>query len=167
MEPPLRLDAARHEDARAILRACCGATRWVERMLHRRPFGTREDLLRAAREEWSDTDESDWLEAFSHHPRIGDKESLRQRFGRTADLSAREQSGVDGAADDVLDALAEGNRAYEKKFGHVFIVCATGRSAGEMLAMLRARMTNDPATERRTAAGEQAKITELRLLALA
>ena len=86
-----------------------------------------------------------------------------QRFPATHALSTREQAGVDGAPDDVLDALAEGNRRYEETFGYIFIVCASGRSAEEMLAMLTARLGNDPAREIRVAAGEQAKITALRL----
>jgi len=135
-------------------------------MLRRRPFANTGRLLAAAHEAWADLTQTDWLEAFSHHPKIGDRASLARRFPGTAHLSSREQSGVDAAAADVLDALAEGNRAYEDKFGYIFIVCATGRSAAEMLEMLRARLGNDPAEEIRIAAGEQAKITELRLLGL-
>lgn len=132
-------------------------------MIARRPFGSRDALLAAAREEWFALSPDDWREAFSHHPKIGDREALRARFPATRHLSEREQAGVSGASDDVLEALAEGNLAYEQKFGHIFIVCATGRSAEEMLAALRARLVNDVDTEIRLAAGEQAKITALRL----
>jgi 2-oxo-4-hydroxy-4-carboxy-5-ureidoimidazoline decarboxylase len=132
-------------------------------MLGRRPFGSREALLSAARAEWDTLDERDWREAFTHHPKIGDREALRERFPSTHALSAREQAGVDRAPDAVLDALADGNRQYEKRFGYIFIVCASGLSAGEMLAMLNARLGNDPRDEIRIAAGEQAKITALRL----
>lgn len=136
---------------------------WVERMLARRPFGSLDALLRAAREEWFALSEPEWREAFSHHPMIGDREALRARFARTRDLSLREQAGVDHAPDDMLDALAEANRAYLEKFGYIFIVCASGLSAGEMLARLQTRLGNTPETEIRLAAEEHAKITELRL----
>ena len=129
----------------------------------RRPFGTSEALQAAAGEVWSALQPEDWLEAFAAHPRIGDRTSLEHRFADTHLLSAREQAGVDGAGDDVLLALAEANAAYEKRFGFIFIVCATGLTAAEMLGMLQARLKNDPAAELRIAAGEQAKITALRL----
>jgi len=166
MEPWQKLDAASEEDAARLLTACCGATRWVERMLARRPFGSLERLLEAARDEWFALSGSDWREAFTHHPQIGDREALRRRFPATAHLSEREQAGVGGASDEVLDALAEGNRAYEARFGFIFIVCATGKRADEMLALLRERLHNEPGEELRIAAGEQAKITELRLRSL-
>ena len=157
------IDHAAPEEARRLLARACGSSRWVERMLGRRPFGSREALLSAARAEWDTLDERDWREAFTHHPKIGDRESLRERFPTTHTLSANEQAGVDGAPDAVLNALSEGNRAYERKFGFIFIVCASGLSAGEMLSKLNARLGNDPAHEIRVAAGEQAKITALRL----
>ena len=123
----------------------------------------RERLVTAAREAWADLTHTDWLEAFSHHPKIGDRASLARRFAATAHLSAQEQSGVDDASAEVLDELAAANRTYEAKFGYIFIVCATGKSAAEMLDLLRARLPNDTGTEIRIAAEEQAKITELRL----
>src|SRR5262245_7956827 len=115
MEPWRRLDAASGDEARALLRRCCGATRWIEGMLARRPFASTPALLAAAREVWLALDRDDWVEAFAHHPKIGDRDSLRQRFASTAHLSEREQAGVSGASEDVLDALAEGNRDYEEK----------------------------------------------------
>jgi 2-oxo-4-hydroxy-4-carboxy-5-ureidoimidazoline decarboxylase len=132
-------------------------------MVARRPFKTREDLFAAAREEWFALTKDDWLEAFRHHPKIGDRTALRQRFPETHHLSEREQAGVSDASDAAIDALADGNRAYEARFGYIFIVCATGRSADEMLTMLAERLDHDPAREIRIAAEEQAKITELRL----
>ena len=163
MESWQRLDLAAAGEARDLLRSCCGASTWVERMMARRPFGSHDSLLATAREEWFGLQRSDWLEAFGHHPKIGDRDSLRQRFARTAHLSEREQAGVDGASEDVLEALAEGNREYERRFGYIFIVCASGKSADEMLQLLRHRLTNSPDVEIRSAAEEQAKITELRL----
>lgn len=132
-------------------------------MLGRRPFGGGETLLRAAREEWFALAPADWREAFAHHPKIGDRETLRRRFAATRHLSEKEQAGVDGASEDVLTALATANRTYEERFGYIFIVCATGRRADDMLAMLESRLLNDPETEIRIAAEEQARITELRL----
>jgi 2-oxo-4-hydroxy-4-carboxy-5-ureidoimidazoline decarboxylase len=166
MEPWQRLDLAAPGEARDLLRSCCGAAAWVERMAARRPFGSRDTLVATARDEWFALGRSDWLEAFEHHPKIGDREALRQRFARTAHLSEREQSGVDGASEEILSALAEGNREYERRFGYIFIVCASGKSAGEMLQLLRSRLPNPPDVEIRIAAEEQAKITELRLMAL-
>jgi 2-oxo-4-hydroxy-4-carboxy-5-ureidoimidazoline decarboxylase len=166
MEPWLRLDRASDDEARALLRQCCGATRWIERMVGRRPFASNDALLAAAREEWFGLDRADWLEAFADHPRIGDRESLRQRFADTAHLAEREQAGVTGAAHNTLDALAAGNREYEQKFGYIFIVFATGKSAGEMHALLRERLGNLPDTEVKIAAAEQAKITRQRLMNL-
>ena len=165
METWQAIDAARPEEARRLLRACCGSERWVARMMRRRPFTNRETALSAARDEWLALDEIDWKEAFSHHPKIGDRDALRRRFPETHHLSAREQAGVDDAQEDVLGALASGNQAYEARFGYIFIVCATGKSADEMLALLRERLTHDPADEIRVAAEEQAKITALRLTA--
>lgn len=157
MELWRRVDLGGPIQARAALRSCCGASRWVDRMMARRPFHSREAVLGAAREEWFALSPEDWREAFSHHPKIGD------RFPETHHFSSKEQAGVAGASEDVLSALAEGNRAYEDKFGYIFIVCATGKSAEEMLALLRARMANDPESEIRIAAEEQAKITAIRL----
>jgi 2-oxo-4-hydroxy-4-carboxy-5-ureidoimidazoline decarboxylase len=157
------LDAAPPEAARELLSRACGSTRWVDRMMERRPFGSDARLLRAARIEWFALTEADWLEAFSHHPQIGDRASLAARFPATHDLSAKEQAGVGRAGDDVLSALAEGNATYLDRFGFIFIVCATGKTAEEMLAVLRERLKNNRATELRIAAEEQAKITALRL----
>ena len=133
-------------------------------MLQRRPFGSDAELLTAARDEWFALTPDDWREAFSHHPKIGDRESLRARFPETADLSADEQGGVAAASEPTLAALAADNRAYEEKFGYIFIVCAAGKSADEMLELLRERLLNNPENEMLIAAGEQAKITERRLL---
>jgi 2-oxo-4-hydroxy-4-carboxy-5-ureidoimidazoline decarboxylase len=163
MEPWQQLDRASPQEARRLLTACCGSSAWVERMLRRRPFGTQERLASAARDAWADLTHTDWLEAFSHHPKIGDRASLAKRFAATAHLSAQEQSGVEDAAAQVLDDLAAGNRAYEEKFGYIFIVCASGKSAAEMLGLLYSRLRNHGEAEIRVAAQEQAKITQLRL----
>lgn len=132
-------------------------------MMARRPFGGDRKLLFAARNEWFGLTEADWLEAFSHHPKIGDRDALAARFPATHDLSSNEQASVDGANAEVIAALAEANERYLERFGFIFIVCATGKSAEEMLQLLRDRLKNDRATELRKAAEEQAKITALRL----
>ena len=132
-------------------------------MVARRPFGSRDALLNAAREEWWALSPADWLEAFSHHPRIGDRASLAARFPATHHLSAREQAAVGDVTADVLTALEDANQAYVDRFGFIFIVCATGKTANEMLELLRARLPNERDTELRIAAEEQARITELRL----
>ncbi len=132
-------------------------------MMSRRPFGRDAKLLSVARVEWFGLTEADWLEAFAQHPPIGDRAALDARFPGTHDLSSKEQAGVDEARADVLAALAEANQAYADKFGFIFIVCASGKSAEEMLGLLRDRLPNDRASELRIAAEEQAKITALRL----
>ena len=157
------INTASPEAARQILMRACGSTRWVDRMMQRRPFGNDARLLFAARNEWFGLTEADWLEAFSHHPRIGDRAELETRFPTTHGLSAKEQARVGGATADVLSALADANEAYFNRFGFIFIVCATGKSAEEMLALLRLRLTNERSAELRIAAEEQARITALRL----
>jgi len=132
-------------------------------MMARRPFGRDAKMLTAARVEWFALSEADWLEAFSHHPRIGDRAALESKFPQTHDLSAKEQSGIGIAGADVLTALAQANTDYFNRFGFIFIVCATGKSAEEMLALLLSRLQNDRPTELRIAVEEQAKITALRL----
>jgi len=119
--------------------------------------------MAAAEAVWNALSPEDWREAFTHHPRIGDKEALRQRFASTRGWAEAEQAGALAASEDVLDALAAGNRDYEERFGYIFIVCATGKSADEMLALLRARLAHDLEDEIRFAAAEQARITRLRL----
>ena len=151
------------EEARAVLTRCCGSTAWVERMVARRPFVNLNHIVGIAAAIWMSLTPDDWREAFTHHPRIGDLESLQRRFAGTADLASREQAAVAAASRATLEALAEGNRAYEEKFGYIFILFASGRSADEMLAALRRRIVNDPETEIRNAAKEQMKIMRLRL----
>jgi 2-oxo-4-hydroxy-4-carboxy-5-ureidoimidazoline decarboxylase len=163
MELWQRIDSSPFDEARDLLRTACGSARWVERMLARRPFGTRDAALSAAREDWFALSNADWREAFGHHPKIGDREGLKRRFATTRHLTAEEQAGTNSATEAVLTALAAANRAYENRFGYIFIVSAAGRSADEMLAALEERLENDPHIEIRIAAEEQAKITRLRL----
>jgi 2-oxo-4-hydroxy-4-carboxy-5-ureidoimidazoline decarboxylase len=168
MSAAAKLDAMPEPEARAQLLRCCGASRFVERMLSLRPFGDDATLHDAARRVWDTMDRADILEAFDHHPRIGaDLDALRKKFSGTADLATREQAGALNAHESELARLRDGNVAYEARFGHIFIVCATGKTAAQMADLLDARLGNDPDTELRIAAAEQAKITRLRLESLA
>ena len=163
-----KLNALDDNAATTALTRCCGAGRWVTGMLAARPFASDEAVFEAADRIWRALGRADYLEAFAHHPRIGaDLEALRARFAATADWSRREQAGAAGADSETLSALQAGNLAYEAHFGYLFIVCATGKTAREMLSLLEARRDNPPDVELAVAAGEQAKITRLRLLRLA
>lgn len=158
------LDAQSVEGARDALLRCCGSQRWVAGMLARRPFGSSEALADAARAVWAGLDRGDYLEAFSHHPAIGaDLAELRAKFAPTLGWSKDEQSGMATADEQTLLDLQAGNQAYRDRFGYVFLICASGKSATEMLSALRRRLENDPAVELAIAAAEQAKITDLRL----
>jgi OHCU decarboxylase len=157
------LNALPADAAAAAFLTCCGSTRWAREMARRRPFRGQAGVHAAADEAWLALDPDDWDEAFRAHPRIGERKAAPSQGARAAAWSAQEQSGAASAGDDVAAALAAGNHAYEERFGRIYIVCATGKTADEMLAILRARLANDAATELRAAAAEQAKITQLRL----
>lgn len=158
-----RLNGQSFEEAKAELLRCCGASRWAEAMARARPFRDAEHLHSEAEWLWSQTKPEDWYEAFSHLPRLGGPERLSERFATTATWTSQEQRGVEGADEAVLKALDEANRAYEEKFGFIFLVCATGKSAEELLGLLRERMRNPPDEELRVAAREQLRITRIRL----
>jgi 2-oxo-4-hydroxy-4-carboxy-5-ureidoimidazoline decarboxylase len=158
-----RLNSWTKMEAKSALLRCCGASRWAEELADCRPFLSERELFDAAERIWQRLDRDAWLEAFAAHPRIGDLNALRAKFSNTAAWAAGEQAGLAGAADAVLQALAGGNRLYEEKFGYIFIICATGKTAEEMLALLEERLKNDPDKELLIAAGEQVKITQLRL----
>jgi OHCU decarboxylase len=155
------LNALPPEEAERELLACCGSRAWARRMAALRPFASPEEVREAAERVWWGLAPEDWREAFRSHPRIGEQKGAQPERG--ARWSAEEQAGVRGAEDAVRAALAAGNHAYEARFGHLYIVCATGKGADEMLEILHARLDHDPDTELRVAAGEQAKITRLRL----
>jgi OHCU decarboxylase len=157
------LDVMPETRAKKLIAECCGANRWVSGMLARRPFKSRAAVLSAADEIWRALDSGDWREAFSHHPRIGERKSAMPQSKRESGWAAGEQSGVERAQDDVRAALAAANREYEQRFGYTYIVFATGKSAEGMLALARERLQNDPDVEFRAAAEEQRKITRLRL----
>jgi len=145
---------------------CCGASNWVSKMMTARPFENEDVLLQIAHEKWFDCSETDWLEAFTHHPKIGDVESLEKKYASTSHLASDEQSAVNHASKNVINDLAHLNKLYEEKFTFIFIVCATGKTAPEMLELLKARINNSKEDELKKAAIEQNKITNLRLLKL-
>lgn len=145
------------------LTTCCGSTTWVNEMAKIFPVESEENLFEQAKIIWFACSESDWREAFGHHPKIGDINSLRNKFANTQALASGEQSGVATASQDILEKLAKGNQQYEEKFGYIFIVCATGKFADEMLAILESRLPNSPEEEILIAMQEQDKITEIRL----
>src|SRR5437870_1162910 len=159
------LNALNPATAERELLRCCGSARWARMMASARPFGTADEMLAAADRIWSALGPDDWLQAFRAHPRIGESGGP-DTSGRSGDWSDQEQAGVRTARDAVRDRLAQGNRHYEARFGYIFIVCATGRSAEEMLAMLERRLTNQPDDELRIAAEEQRTITRLRIAKL-
>ena len=161
-----RINSLDEEAFRAELHRCCASKRWVELMLARRPFTDDAALLKAAEEIWFGLSREDWLEAFSHHPKIGNVESLREKFQNTSQWAKNEQAAVGRASEETIKKLAEANQVYENRFGYIFIVCATGKSAEEMLAILQNRLSNDPSEEIHIAAREQHKITCLRLMKL-
>lgn len=162
MTPALeRLNALPREEAEASLLACCGSREWAKRVAAARPFASGEGLAETADRVWRGLSRPDWLEAFAAHPKIGSPAAVGH--GKAWAWSLAEQRGAGGASRETLESLAAANRDYEERFGHIFIVCASGRTADEMLALLRARLGNDPQKELSLAAEEQRKITRLRL----
>ncbi|HXX44833.1 MAG TPA: 2-oxo-4-hydroxy-4-carboxy-5-ureidoimidazoline decarboxylase [Candidatus Acidoferrales bacterium] len=151
------------DDAEAEILACCGSRAWARAMASRRPIAGEAALLSASDEIWRGLSEADWLEAFRSHPRIGESRAERPAGGHSAAWSAKEQRGVVNSEEAVKLALADGNREYEKRFRNIFIVCATGKSAPEILSILRRRLQNDAPTELREAAEQQRQITQIRL----
>lgn len=150
-------------DAKTLFLQCCTSQRWADKMLVARPFSNAEALSQAADASWQNLAESDYLQAFDGHPKIGDVNSLRAKYANTKALASGEQAAVKNADDAVIEALSAGNNAYCAKFGFIFIVCATGKSAEQMLAMLQQRLANDRATELSIAAEQQRQILQLRL----
>lgn len=158
-----KLNSAEAAAAQHMLLQCCTSEVWIQRMIARRPYASGQALRDYADAAWRDLAEADYLQAFDGHPKIGDVSSLKAKYANTKELAAGEQSGVDTATDGVIEKLAAGNGAYDKKFGFIFIVCATGKSAQEMSDLLQQRLPNDRDTELRNAAEEQRKIFQLRL----
>jgi 2-oxo-4-hydroxy-4-carboxy-5-ureidoimidazoline decarboxylase len=155
-------NALDQEDAAAMLLSCCAAPRWTHAMAMQRPFATADDLFQAADRIWATMEESDWMEAFRAHPRIGERRPAHATTQSTA-WSSQEQASVHTAQSQTLSELAAGNARYEELFGLTYIVCATGKSAEEMLQILQRRLTSGRDIELREAAEQQRQITQIRL----
>lgn len=151
------------EEAAKELLQCCGSRRWAQEMANRRPYQSLETLIKAASEVWWSLQPNDWLEAFRSHPKIGDKKAAESVSAQSREWSGQEQAGTSNASEETVDSLGKLNRAYEQKFGFIFIVCASGKTSEVMLSVLRERLNNQSKAELQIAAGEQSKITELRL----
>ena len=151
------------EQAEEVLLLCCGSQNWANKMAQLRPFQSLEEVHNTAVRIWESLQVQEWLEAFAHHPRIGDRQALAARFASTRNWSANEQAGVAVAEEEVLDRLALGNEEYSRRFGYVYLVCATGKSALEMLNLLEAIINNSPEEELQIAQQEQQKLMLLRL----
>ncbi len=151
------------EQLKTTLSTCCGSSVWVEKLSSIFPILNKEVLFEEAQKIWTSCTEQDWVEAFRHHPKIGDISSLQKKIANTAHWAANEQSSVSTASKNTIEELAKLNEAYEIKFGFIFIVCATGKSAEEMLRLIQLRMNNSKNQELENAMKEQNKITLLRL----
>lgn len=158
-----RLNALLRDDATQQFMQCCTSTMWANEMVHTMPFSNESQLINAANKCWENLAEDDYLEAFEGHPKIGDVNSLRAKYANTKALASGEQCSVNEASDEILQALAKGNDTYEHKFGFIFIVCATGKSAAQMLQLLEDRLPNSKADELMNAAEEQRKIFQIRI----
>ncbi len=151
------------DDAIEKFRGCCGSDTWCQSMIQYRPFSSVAEIHRLADDAMDRLEERDWKQAFDSHPQIGDVTSLRMKFSGNKDWSAAEQSGIATANDLILTELAKGNADYLAKFGFIFIVCASGKSASQLLSALQMRLSLERAVELDNAAAEQRKITHLRI----
>ena len=161
-----RLNHLPNSLAEAEFLKCCGSTKWAAAMTAARPFPDFNSVTSTAEAQFGSLTGDDWLEAFHAHPKIGEQKAAGHQSAEARRWSAQEQSRTQEATSDVIAALADGNREYERRFGFIFIVCASGKSAGEMLEILTERLNNSPAAELLQAAEEQKKITRLRLAKL-
>jgi 2-oxo-4-hydroxy-4-carboxy-5-ureidoimidazoline decarboxylase len=151
------------EEAAEEILPCCGSRGWAREMAARRPIRDEIALMAANDEVCGRLSEADWLEAFCSHPRIGESHAKTSVPARSAAWSGQEQKGVSGAGDEIKTALEAGNRAYEERFGRIFIVCATGKTPTELLEVLRQRLGNDERSEFQEAAEQQRHIAQQRL----
>ena len=157
------LNKLQTKELKEALVKCCGSSVWVNELAITFPIHDKDELYQKAEDIWFNLAEKDWREAFTHHPKIGDINSLKDKYKDTAEWAAGEQKGVEQSSADTILQLSEANQQYEDKFGYIFIVCATGKSAEEMLHILNARLENAPEVEIKIAVAEQNKITRIRL----
>ncbi len=158
-----RLNSLPASAAESEFLKCCGAKAWALSMVEQRPFADVAELLSKADDIWQSLGSADWLEAFRSHPKIGEQKAQQAQSETAQTWSEQEQAGTLDSAAETMKSLAEGNHQYEERFGHIFIVCASGKTANEMLAILQARLPNDLDLELHVAAEEQRKITSIRL----
>jgi OHCU decarboxylase len=158
-----QLNALPSVDAAEQLRSCCGSVRWVEAMVAARPFATLDDLLAASERIWWTTAPEDWHEAIASHPRIGETATRAQVSETARGWSVNEQEAVAASEASVRQELATAIQEYERRFGWIYVVFATGRGAPDLLDDVRARLDNDPEREQVIMAREQLAIMQLRI----
>jgi 2-oxo-4-hydroxy-4-carboxy-5-ureidoimidazoline decarboxylase len=158
-----RWNGLSEEEAVAEILSCCGSRAWARKLTSLRPFTEEESLFRASEACWQSLTEEDWLEAFRSHPRIGEQHAQSETTATSAAWSRSEQGQMKDADADIVSQMRQGHRAYEERFGRIFIVCATGKQPAEMLAILEKRLKNAPDVELVESAAQQQQITQLRL----
>ncbi|MDU0355050.1 2-oxo-4-hydroxy-4-carboxy-5-ureidoimidazoline decarboxylase [Paraglaciecola aquimarina] len=158
-----KLNNAEPDQAYLLFESCCCAPNWVKQMVQSRPFSDAQSLFNQAQTVWDSLQDSDFLAAFEGHPQIGDLSTLQKKYASTSDTAGHEQAGMSVAKQDVLQQMADLNKEYLSRFGFIFIVCASGKSAEQMLELIQSRINNPPEVELQVAAQEQAKITQIRL----
>ncbi|PLT26147.1 2-oxo-4-hydroxy-4-carboxy-5-ureidoimidazoline decarboxylase [Pseudoalteromonas sp. MelDa3] len=162
----LQINTLNDAQAKQALEHCCAAPNWAAGMIKAMPFKSAQQLFECAQSIWDSLGESDYLAAFEGHPQIGDLSTLSKKYAATAQKAGHEQSGMSKANEAVLTKMIALNKEYLNKFGFIFIVCATGKTAEQMLELIEQRIHNTRSTELNIAAGEQAKITKIRLESL-
>lgn len=158
-----KINKATIEQIYRTFESCCCAPKWIENMISARPFVQGNDLLVASDNCFLQLTEADYIEAFKGHPQIGNLQTLHDKYANTSDSARHEQSGMSDADQLVIEEMHSLNIKYLQKFGFIFIVCASGKSAQQMLDLIKSRINNDRQKELSIAANEQAKITHLRL----
>nr|WP_290855372.1 2-oxo-4-hydroxy-4-carboxy-5-ureidoimidazoline decarboxylase [Flaviramulus sp.] len=162
-----QLNSLSDQDAFSKLEECCVSKTWINNMVNSRPFSSEKQLIKTAATIWyGDCSVEDFKEAFTGHPKIGNIESLKEKFAHTAQWAGNEQAKVAEAKTETIEELAKANELYEVKFGYIFIVSASGKSASEMLSIINARLHHDVDDEIYVAMNEQHKITVIRLAKL-
>jgi len=158
-----QINKANSEQIYSLFENCCCAPNWIQKMIDARPFANKAALLEASEKSFAQLVEADYLTAFEGHPQIGNLETLAKKYANTSGSASHEQSGMSAAQKSVLEEMQALNIEYLERFGFIFIVCASGKSAQEMLDLIKSRINNDRQSELTIAGNEQAKITKIRL----